>query len=320
MTVSPGIIIANDCLDTSEHLLDTIDSCVAFAEGVDMQTAYEEENAAKQDYKGLTEKEVVGIRKESTQESTSANENYFPTIGNLNLCGKGSQDVVVPEEPQPPKDEAELENPPSPKEVPSPKETALHCAICFDEPKSTKEPTSVEHGGNTPQKNGGAEEVSIRFAYLPCCGAEGKEERSTTKICESCIYVLCTPTMDGSTRIGRCPRCRSWIAVTPTDDNDSHDKTKGGIIIEAVSSAGKCRVCNQVKSHLVEHGEVCDACFLGMGCPLVYSCKECGGQQRIPHPMYRYQPSVGDFGTTSWACHGRCQNFTMWRILADQAR
>lgn len=36
--------------------------------------------------------------------------------------------------------------------------------------------------------------------------------------------------------------------------------------------------------------------------------------------MYRYQPQVIEFGATSWACQGRCGDFTMWRIRPDQVR
>jgi hypothetical protein len=92
------------------------------------------------------------------------------------------------------------------------------------------------------------------------------------------------------------------------------------LTIHAVQSAGQCVICNQVKEHLVENDNVCDACFLGRRSPLLYECEQCHGIQRIPHPMYRYQPSVSEFGRVTWACHGTCQNFTQWRIVTSQVR
>ena len=50
---------------------------------------------------------------------------------------------------------------------------------------------------------------------------------------------------------------------------------------------------------------------IGNSNPLLYECKQCHGAQRIPHPMYRYQPKPGEFGTKTWSCEGPC-NFLTW--------
>eukprot|EP00521_Asterionellopsis_glacialis_P016340 CAMPEP_0195300964 /NCGR_PEP_ID=MMETSP0707-20130614/28500_1 /TAXON_ID=33640 /ORGANISM="Asterionellopsis glacialis, Strain CCMP134" /LENGTH=322 /DNA_ID=CAMNT_0040363793 /DNA_START=176 /DNA_END=1144 /DNA_ORIENTATION=- len=207
------------------------------------------------------------------------------------------------------------------------------CAICFD-----------EAGGTTPESL----HSTVTFCHLPCCGSNGREETSTTKICTACILLLTSPTNASSTvsgitpttnyseenddddddddlkkpsppltrRIGRCPRCRHWIAVS--------SDTLGIVTrIEAIHHAGKCKICNQEKEFLVQQNkkeQVCDACFLGRRRPLIYECEQCHATQRIPHPMYRYQPSLQEFGKNSWACQGLCQNFTMWRILPQQAK
>jgi hypothetical protein len=39
--------------------------------------------------------------------------------------------------------------------------------------------------------------------------------------------------------------------------------------------------------------------------------------QRIPHPMWRYQPSPTAHGAASWACHVGCHDYTNWRIVPD---
>eukprot|EP00566_Odontella_aurita_P017088 CAMPEP_0113555870 /NCGR_PEP_ID=MMETSP0015_2-20120614/16950_1 /TAXON_ID=2838 /ORGANISM="Odontella" /LENGTH=265 /DNA_ID=CAMNT_0000457181 /DNA_START=88 /DNA_END=885 /DNA_ORIENTATION=+ /assembly_acc=CAM_ASM_000160 len=189
-------------------------------------------------------------------------------------------------------------------------EAPLHCAICLDDENENEESSSSDAGRRI-----------VRFVYLPCCGADGREAASTTRICSYCVVLLSTPTGDGR-RVGRCPRCRSWIAVTRTSPpgNDSNGGVDA-IEIEAVDSAGRCRCCQQVKSHLIDASRsVCDACYLGQRLPLVYECQRCQGYQRIPHPMYRYQAAVDEFGATSWACHGQCGDFTMWRIKPDQVR
>jgi hypothetical protein len=289
-----------DCTDT-DAVLDTIDSVVAYAEGIDMQHAYEQkkaEEALRSELHGLTDKEAALVRLQMMENNTKPEDSTaftFPEINidDLNICGTELADEkpsLIPSDGTTPSVTfIEAEHPPDCT-------SKQHCAICFDEAETV----------SSPKKS------SVTFAYLPCCGADGKEESSTTKICTSCILLLSNPTSDADTRIGRCPRCRSWIAVSTVD--------MPRLSITPVTNAGQCQICNQTKEHLVENAAVCDACFLGRRRPLIYECKECQGRQTIPHPMYRYQLAIDEFGSTSWACQGRCQNFTMWRILPDQVR
>ena len=60
---------------------------------------------------------------------------------------------------------------------------------------------------------------------------------------------------------------------------------------------------------------LCDACNTGNANPCTYECDRCNQQQRIPHPMYRYQPSPQEFGGATWACHISCHDYTHWRIV-----
>jgi hypothetical protein len=169
----------------------------------------------------------------------------------------------------------------------------LQCAICFDEAMASSK--------------------RITFAKFPCCGHSGTEETTTVKICNACVLVITSPTSDGTSRIGRCPRCRVWIVVKTPQSTDDFE-----LEITAVAAAGQCLVCNQVKEHLVEDESVCDACFVGRRHPFLYECQQCHVTQRIPHPMYRYQAMPDQFGNATWACQGRCGSFTNWRIRADQ--
>ena len=52
---------------------------------------------------------------------------------------------------------------------------------------------------------------------------------------------------------------------------------------------------------------------MGQRHTLRYECEQCRRFQRIPHPMYRYQPTPQQFGDVSWACHQRCRAQTHWR-------
>ena len=99
------------------------------------------------------------------------------------------------------------------------------------------------------------------------------------------------------------------------------------INIAKVDKAGKCPICNQIKEHLIQNqitnGQLlscCDACFFGMRYQLTYECEQCHAYQRIPHPMYRYQDNVNNFGNNTWACHGNCRAYTHWRILEHEVR
>jgi hypothetical protein len=326
-----------DVLDQSAEepysVLETLDSCVECVEGIDQQHDFEDglDNLELVDrgmipsYQTLSDAEASLIRLQimekhsetiaTRQAETLATIGSLPDIDLLNICG-GDEDIndaraasVVPSayqtsvagakennEESTGRDHREgmnnhaCETPHTGSENGS---NVLQCAICFDEATASSK--------------------RITFAKLPCCGHSGTEETTTVKICTACVLVLTTPTSDGTSRIGRCPRCRVWIVVKTPQSTDDFE-----LEITAVAAAGQCLVCNQVKEHLVEDESVCDACFIGRRHPFLYECQQCRVTQRIPHPMYRYQDKPDQFGNVTWACQGRCGSFTNWRIRADQ--
>jgi hypothetical protein len=307
---SPENLADDDCNST---VLESMDSCVAFVEGAELQHHFEESMGNMELIESpiitgscgeLSPREAAMIRLQISQNQTGE----LPTLSTLNdldllnICG--SDDVAdgaraMPTAANEPGTDTWLGRFGSSQgdAVATPlgvdetlTEEPLQCAICFDEALASS---------NT-----------ITFARFPCCGHA--DESSTIKICTSCVLVLTNPTSDGESRVGRCPRCRSWIVVRVLS-LAQHNEMQ----ISAVSAAGTCRICNQVKDHLVDQ-EACDSCFLGLRYPLLYECDSCHTTQRIPHPMYRYQKSPEDFGNVTWACQGRCGSFSHWRIRADQ--
>ena len=150
------------------------------------------------------------------------------------------------------------------------------------------------------------EETSL--AALPCCDNATTTE-STTRFCLECLRMHC----EHGGGVARCPRCRAWISVED-DEVVAHDGT------------GRCSICMQEPRVLVARGRapdggsvaICDACWLGNQIALRYQCQQCGGVQRIPHPMWRYQTEGPDaFGHTPWACHVRCGTYTRWRVVPE---
>mmetsp|Transcript_3563 Transcript_3563/g.5975 ORF Transcript_3563/g.5975 Transcript_3563/m.5975 type:complete len:293 (-) Transcript_3563:68-946(-) len=245
--------------------METLDSCVTCAEGVDVQHQYEqkllEEHLTSKQHGSLTEKEVAVIRRQllAVEARGGGGNSIFPDVDDLNnLCGIDSSEE---------------------------QHNADRCVVCLEQPK-----------GN------------IVYAEMPCC------QQQHPNICTACVLLLASPTSGGASRVGRCLGCRQWLSVMTTVDS--------AVTIDIIDTEGQCDVCNQTKSHLVEqdNGKMCDACFLGKRRALLYECKECHGHQRIPHPMYRYQPSVEEFGDVNWACQLECQRFTKWKILEEQAK
>lgn len=338
-------------------VLDTMDTCVGMVEGVDEQHAYEEKLAATDEQHsrhlttvanqhGLTAAEVALIRlqimeekKQPERASTSATS-PLPDLDILNICGNEDDmtDAMAATHFKMPPDyssattaaaaggdhdntlaSTSLSSAAAAARSVSPinnNTSPLFCSICFEEAGSIPNDGLLgsNFSDNKPSRG-------LTFAFLPCCGSEGREETSTTKVCTVCILLLTQPTSDGDARIGRCPRCRSWIAVQTSSSSSPHAADGiPSLNIRPVRLAGKCDVCNQVKETLVENDNVCDACFLGRRFPLLYECEQCHAIQRIPHPMYRYQPSVTEFGRVSWACYGTCRSFTQWRIVTSQVR
>lgn len=269
--------------DCNDALLDSMDGCVDYVEGINSQYASSEH---PQYY--------------TTRQINSSLMTLPQELDYLNLCGiENETDVGI--------QTLELgentgNNGSSPSTSPAHATSPAFinsCAVCMEEETAPDD----EDASNR-----------IIFAKLPCCGKANAT--STVQICTCCIILLSSPTSDGSSRVGKCPRCRSWIVIaTPEDTTPAPE-----LVITTVQAAGQCRVCNQVKDHLVEEDAVCDACFFGRRYPLLYECSACHTTQRIPHPMYRYQPSPIEFGTVTWACHGLCMNFTKWRIRPEQVR
>lgn len=274
-----NVVTPSDC----DPLLETMDNCVACVENIDAQLRYNETLDRNLEH-GLSHDEAASMKLQFMEDSNAAKTtdiSFIPDLNELNICGTDDfEDAKTTLNPSTAHSPAPVKRASSPP--------TLCCAICLDD---------VKHFQNTP----------ITFAQLPCCGSYNREITSTTKICTACILLLSSPTTDGSARVGRCPRCREWIVVK-----------EQGLLIEHAKHGGQCQICNQMKDHLVENDQVCDACFLGRRRPLFYECQQCHFSQQIPHPMYRYQPSLETFGKVSWACSTHCHKFTFWRILSNQ--
>lgn len=160
------------------------------------------------------------------------------------------------------------------------------------------------------------------FCSFPCC-----EEASTTttmdedakqnnnsnvQVCTACMLVLTVATKDGTARVGRCPRCRVWIAV------ETLHSTRAELVVRKLETSGTCQSCLHVTTHLLEDDPAtCDACFLGQHVPLMYECEECHRPQEIAHTLYRCQPTSQSYGNEMSPCH-HCQKSSHWRIRYDQ--
>jgi len=131
------------------------------------------------------------------------------------------------------------------------------------------------------------------LAHLPCC----HRPSALTQCCVPCIRAVCSR----GTALARCPCCRSFISI---EDDPS-------TVIHKVTRAGQCHCCRQHR--VLTTDLLCDACALGRQIAVTYECQRCHGLQRIPHPMWRYQRTPAEYGTTSWACH-RCGDYTYWRV------
>ena len=167
-------------------------------------------------------------------------------------------------------------------------------------------------------------------ASMPCCD----RDTASVSLCGPCVRFICARGPGG---VGRCPKCRAH--VRPASSATAHDRElpreedapstsygdanegegEGSNAFELAVMRGTCRLCMQTKD-LVDERSVCDACAYGARFTLRHECSVCAHVQRIPHPMWRYQPSAERFGNVSWACHGRCGDFTFWRVIAEDAR
>ena len=157
------------------------------------------------------------------------------------------------------------------------------------------------------------------FCKLPCCesslssssgGSSNDGGQSIVNVCTACILVLTVATKDGKSRIGRCPRCRTWISATTLHS------TRTELEVEKLDmTPGTCQSCQLFKSPIVEDG-TCDACFLGKHAPLMYECEECHNSQEIDHALYRCQTTPQSFGNEMSPCSS-CQKSTHWRLVYD---
>ena len=157
-------------------------------------------------------------------------------------------------------------------------ETIFTCAICFDElPESEK-------------------------IFLPCCSSEN----STIQYCAACIRIIAESGHNQG--FGRCPTCRTYFRMID-------QRT-----ISIVRSPGRCEHCIrcfQIRLISDPVHQLCAPCMLGSQYNLRYQCNRCFGVQRIPHPMWLYQPSPDAFGEVTWACHQGCADYTTWRICPE---
>eukprot|EP00947_MAST-08B_sp_MAST-8B-sp1_P004338 g4338.t1 len=135
-------------------------------------------------------------------------------------------------------------------------------------------------------------------ARLPCCF----NPESSTQYCTRCIEIICERSPG---RVGRCPTCRTAHIRFNEATGD----------IELAERVHPCHMCRQAR--VIVDGGLCEACALGVSVVLSYECEGCGGIQRIPHPMWRYQAHPGEFGNTSWACHRGCGGYTKWRVAPE---
>jgi len=354
-------------------MLDTLESCVACAEGANFQTQYEEriEGAMYQKSRravephGLSEKEAALIRfqilgekkkrlNRGQKKSRSKNEiiNSLIFKGNQYMCGVDSTSLTQCNCNMSPEINKNSKNSiPFVTSQTATKDKRYSAPItCFRDQRQDQEASKLPLSENPDlsrdddNNTGGTDTCSVcfnqftlkSFAHLPCCGTQRGENRSSIQVCSTCILLLCTPTSDRDARVGRCPRCRAWITVTvhekpmlktmktaaeeySSDFNQvsGHSDNFSAITVIQNKIVGQCSICNQVKDHLVDNG-ICDSCYLGQRCPLLYECEQCTNSQLIPHPMYRYQPASNQFGRTSWKCQATCKNFTKWRVLPDQ--
>ncbi len=143
-------------------------------------------------------------------------------------------------------------------------------------------------------------ECPEEFAVLPCCG---DRPESTTKFCKKCIGTIC---MTGPCGVGKCPRCRKSLG----EESDGSFSVK--------EATGQCRMCRG--NHVIMARGMCEKCNLGERYCFIYECDNCHRNQRIPHPMFIYQPAPQDYSTSTWACHQRCGDYTHWRIVESDIR
>jgi hypothetical protein len=141
------------------------------------------------------------------------------------------------------------------------------------------------------------DETEENRAKMPCCS----RDTSTIAYCRRCVEIICERSPG---HVGRCPTCNKFIAI---------DSSGSVSVTERVAA---CAICRQERT--IIDLNCCSPCLLGRRYALVYECNRCHQLQRIPHPMWNYQPTPQEFGTDSWACHRGCGTYTHWRIEASE--
>jgi hypothetical protein len=181
---------------------------------------------------------------------------------------------------------------------------------------------------------------------LPCCGAgaaarsrksrraaagngdaetasEPDAHVSFIRFCRACVTTLAAADREGCIR---CPTCRACLRVVaePLAESEatrpppppSPTPLPPPLRVEVLPRGGQCQLCHQVRELVDRQLPVCEPCCAGMrGAPIAYECSGCGGFQRIPHPMWRYQATPLDWSSDTWFCHQRCQAQQRWRIM-----
>lgn len=170
-----------------------------------------------------------------------------------------------------------------------------------DAPTAAADGETANQAGHASHR-AGAEDVvcavcliSRDLIQMPCCGGG---ETSTTRFCFRCVELICMH----AGGVGKCPKCRKHVVIED-----------GAVAVN--TRQARCRMCCQMKV-ITENG-MCDPCNVGSRRPLTYECEKCHRRQRIPHPMYRYQPTPEAWCNSSWACHQRCGDYTRWRITPE---
>ena len=143
-------------------------------------------------------------------------------------------------------------------------------------------------------------------------------EGATTAVCVRCVEII---SLARSRRVGRCPRCRAYVAVARAPDPD-RPRPRVVVLLAIARAARASRADNSANAilHDPRRKSARDACADGRETLVLYECARCGGVQRIPHPMWRYQPTPSAFGDVTWACHVACDDYTTWRVHPDDRR
>jgi hypothetical protein len=321
-----------------DMVLESMDECVGCLDGIGEQQTFEEQlkdHAACQRQiameHGLSEAEATLIRLQMIGDVgiRSAVKKTLTSINPLTLCGQPDNSfsdlcdgLVSPMDTTLPTtvsgnslvesrrgksgrslvDEAvEVEGAHEMKKIDT---NVQECAICND--ASDRSDLSFRPSSRSPSFSA----RNPTFCRLPCCETEALN--GNFKVCTACMLVLTVSTKDGISRVGRCPRCRTWLSLSTLHS------TLAQFDIRILRLSGKCETCLQIKGSLiVDNPAICDACFLGREVPLIYECEECQQSQKIQSIMYRSQPTATSFGNEMWPCN-TCHKSTHWKIRFEQ--